>query len=207
MQLHWGTFAGNQKKGETTQYCAVGHRVGGSRTWHPGHALYCLWRFVRRRWLHTRDWTATWRFHLDGRQQVKAIPQRERTAETPTAMKLCPVFAIHQIWALAMGRQLQAAIGTETEAQGAHAALLHEILSALRSAFVRRVGNPSGPRITASRNREHTLMNRRGTTVGTTLPCPTRHTRALPTAAGHRHCSEDAPPRTRSAHPAPATCK
>ena len=40
---------------------------GTAGTWHPGHALYCLWRWARRRWPHTREWTATWRFHLDGR--------------------------------------------------------------------------------------------------------------------------------------------
>ena len=60
----------------------------------------------------------------------------------PTATNLCPVFAIHQIRALAMGAQLQPAIRTEMEAQAAHAALVHEILSALRSALLRRVGNP-----------------------------------------------------------------
>ena len=70
---------------------------GAVGTWHPGHALYCLWRRARRRWPHTRVWLATWRFHLDGRQQLDAIPHRERTAETPTAPNLCPVFAIHQI--------------------------------------------------------------------------------------------------------------
>ena len=114
-------------------------------TWHPGHALYCLWRLGQRRWSRTRDWTATWRFHLDGWQQLEAILQRGRTAETPTATNFCPVFAIHQIRALAMGGQLQPAIRTETEAQAAHAALVHEILSALRSALVRRVGSPPGP--------------------------------------------------------------
>ena len=108
---------------------------GAAGTWHPGHALYCLWRRAQRRWLHTRDWTATWWFHLDGRQQLEAIPQHEQTAETPTATNLCPVFAIHQIRALAMGGQLQPAIRTETEAQAAHAALVHEILSPLRSAL------------------------------------------------------------------------
>ena len=114
-------------------------------TWHPGHALYCLWRWARRRWSHTREWTATWRFHLDGRQQLEAIPQREQTAEGPTATNLCPVFAIHQIRALALGEQLQPPIRTETEAQAAHAALVHEILSALRRALVQHVGNPQGP--------------------------------------------------------------
>ena len=116
---------------------------GTAGTWHPGHALYCLWRWAQRRWPHTRAWSAAWRFYPDGRQQLEAIP--ERTAETPTAPNLCPVFAIHQIWALALGEQLQPAIRTETEAQAAHAALVHEIFSALRSALVRRVGNPPSP--------------------------------------------------------------
>ena len=119
--------------------------LGAAGTWHPGHPLYCLWRWAQRRWPHTRDWTATWRFHLDGWQQLEAIPQHERPAETPTATNLHRVFAIHQIRALAMGGQLQPAIRTETEAQAAHAALVHEILSALRSALVRRVENPPGP--------------------------------------------------------------
>ena len=116
---------------------------GTAGTWHPGHALYCLWRWAQRRWPHTRAWSAAWSFYLDGQQQLEAIP--ERTAETPTATYLCPVFAIHQIRALALGEQLQPAIRAETEAQAAHAALVHEIFSALRSALVRRVGNPPGP--------------------------------------------------------------
>ena len=116
---------------------------GTAGTWHPGHALYCLWRWAQRRWPHTRVWSATWRFYLDGRQQLEAIP--ERTAETPTAPNLCPVFAIPQIRALALGDQLQPAIRTETEAQAAHAALVHEVFSALHSALVRHVGNPPGP--------------------------------------------------------------
>ena len=78
-------------------------------------------------------------------EQLEAIPQREQTAETPTATNVCPVFAIDQIRALALGEQLQPAIHTETEAQAAQAALVHEILSALRSALVRRVENPPGP--------------------------------------------------------------
>ena len=53
--------------------------------------------------------------------------------------------AIRQIRALALGERLQPAIRTETEAQAAHAALVHEILSALRGALVRRVGSPPGP--------------------------------------------------------------
>ena len=114
-------------------------------TGHPGHALYCLWRWARRRWPHTRVWSATWKFHLDGRQQLEAIPQRERTAETPTAPNVCPVFAIHQIRVLALGEQLQPTIRIETEAQAAHAALVHRILSALRSTIVRRVKKPPGP--------------------------------------------------------------
>ena len=116
---------------------------GTACTLHPGHALYSLWRWAQRRWPHTRVWSATWGFCLDGRHQLEAIP--ERTAETPTAPNLCPVFAIHQIRALTLGEQLQPAIRTETEAQAAHAALVHEIFSALRSASVQRVGNPPGP--------------------------------------------------------------
>ena len=53
--------------------------------------------------------------------------------------------AIRQIRPLALGKRLQPAIRTETEAQAAHAALVQEIFSALRSALVRRVGNPPGP--------------------------------------------------------------
>ena len=116
---------------------------GTAGTWHPGHALYSLWGWARRRWPHTRVWSATWRFYLDRRQQLEAIP--ERTAETPSAPSLCPVFVIHQIRALVLGEQLQPTIRTETEAQAAHPALVHEIFSALRSALVRRVGNPRGP--------------------------------------------------------------
>ena len=44
--------------------------------------------------------------------------------------------AIRQIRALALGERLQPATGTETETQAAHAALVHEIFSALRSALV-----------------------------------------------------------------------
>ena len=120
----------------------VSGEAGG---WLPGHALYCLWRWAQRRWRHTRDWMATWRFHLDGRQELEAIPQHERTTETPATANLCPVFAIHQIRALAMGGQLRPTIRTETEAQAAHAALVHEILSALHSVLMRRPGTPLGP--------------------------------------------------------------
>ena len=74
---------------------------GTAGTWHPGHTLYCLWRWARRRWPHIRAWSAEWRFYLDGRQQLEDLP--ERTAETPTATNLCPVFAIHQVRALALG--------------------------------------------------------------------------------------------------------
>ena len=74
---------------------------------------------------------------------MEAIP--EPTAETPTEPNLCSVFAIHQVRALALGGQLQPAIRTETEARAAHTALVHEIFSTLRSALVRRVGNPPGP--------------------------------------------------------------
>ena len=32
---------------------------GTAGTKHPGHALYCLWRWAQRRWPHTRVWSAT----------------------------------------------------------------------------------------------------------------------------------------------------
>ena len=40
---------------------------GSAGTWHPGRALYCLWRWAQRRWPHTREWSAAWGFHLEGR--------------------------------------------------------------------------------------------------------------------------------------------
>ena len=116
---------------------------GTAGTWNPGHALYCLWRWARRRWPHTTACSAAWRFYLDSRQQMEGIP--EQTAETPTAPNLCPVFVIHQIPALALGEQLQPAIRTEMEAQAAHTALVHQLFSALRSALVRRGGNAPWP--------------------------------------------------------------
>ena len=58
---------------------------------------------------------------------------------------LCPVLAIHQIWALALGGQLLPTTRTETEGQAARAALVQEILSALYSFLVRRLGNPPEP--------------------------------------------------------------
>ena len=57
--------------------------LGTVGTTQPGHALYCLWRWARRRWPHTSVKSATWRFKINGRQQLEVIPQRERTAETP----------------------------------------------------------------------------------------------------------------------------
>ena len=74
---------------------------------------------------------------------MEAVPGT--TAGTPTEPNLCPVFAIHQIQRLALGGQLQPAIRTETEPRAAHTALVHKIFGALRSAPVRRVGNPLGP--------------------------------------------------------------
>ena len=159
---------------------------GNTGSWQPGHVLYCLWRWAQRCWPHTRDLTVTWRFHLDSLQQLGATPQRERAAETPATTNLCHVFAIYQIRALTMGGQLQPTIRTETEAQAAHAALMHEILSALRSALVRRIGNPPGPYTTASRNEENAPMNTRDGIIGIAAPRPTRYMRALPDATSRR---------------------
>ena len=118
---------------------------GEAGSWHPRHALYCLWRSAQRRWPHTKDWTGTLRFHLDGRQQIEAIPQHERTTETPVTVNLCSVSSISQIRAVALGGQLLPTIRTETEAQAAQAALVYKMFSALRSASVRCLGNPQGP--------------------------------------------------------------
>ena len=63
--------------------------LGTAGTWHPGHALYCLQRWARRRWPHTRDWTATWRFHLDGLHQSEAIPQRRADGGDPPQRPTC----------------------------------------------------------------------------------------------------------------------
>ena len=41
---------------------------GAAGTWHPGHALYYPEWWARLRLSQTRDWAATWRFHLDGWQ-------------------------------------------------------------------------------------------------------------------------------------------
>ena len=110
-------------------------------TWHPGHALYCLWRWAQRRWPHTRDWSAAWRFHLDGRQQTEAIPPHERTAGQPAPHNLCPAFAIYQIRALAAG-QVSPAIHTEDKARAAHTALVSDVFAALRNALTRHPSNP-----------------------------------------------------------------
>ena len=92
-----------------------------------------------------KDWTPTPSFDVDSRQQLEAIPQHERTTETPATKNLCLVFAIHQIRAPVLGGQLLPTIRTETEAKGVHAALVHKTFSALCSALVRGLGSPPGP--------------------------------------------------------------
>ena len=110
--------------------------------WHPGHALYCLPRWAQLRWPHTREYSAEWSFHLDGRQQGEAIPPKEG-GKSPTAMNLCPVFAIHQI--LALATEGQATMYTGSEARAAYGALVSEIFSALSSALIRHPANPRMP--------------------------------------------------------------
>ena len=116
---------------------------GRDASWHPGNGLYCLWLWAQQRWQHTREWSATWTFHLDGQQQAEVIPPNDR-ANPPTTRNLCPVFAIHQIQALAAG-QVSPAISTEEEVRAVHAALLREIFNALRTALIRHPGNPAMP--------------------------------------------------------------
>ena len=113
---------------------------GAAGTWHPGHALYCLWQCAQRTWQHTREWSETWRFHLDGQQQTEAIRPHEQMAGQPATDNLCPVIAIHHIRALAAG-QVSPAIHTEEEARAAHTALVGDICAALRTALINRPGN------------------------------------------------------------------
>ena len=77
----------------------------------------------------------------DGRQQAEAIPPHDQAAGQPTTDNLCPVFAIHQIRALAAGR-LSPAIHTKEEALAAHTALVSNIFAGLHTALVRNLGNP-----------------------------------------------------------------
>ena len=77
---------------------------GATGTWHQGHGLYCLWRWAQSRWPRTRDWSVAWRVHLDGRQQMEAIPSPEGTAWRPASDNLCPVFGIHQIRTFSEGQ-------------------------------------------------------------------------------------------------------
>ena len=114
---------------------------GAAGRWHLGHGLYCLWRSTPRRLPHTTDWPATSKFHLDGQQQMEAMPAHKRTAGRPTTNKLCPVLAIHQIWALAAG-QVSPAIHTDEESRAGHTALFSYTFAALRTALTRHLGNP-----------------------------------------------------------------
>ena len=114
---------------------------GRAGTWHPGHALYCLCRWARRRWQHTKESSATWRFDLDGWKQAEIIPT---LAGRPATDNLFPVFVIHPIRPLGAG-QSSAAIHTGEEARAAHTALASEIFAALRTTLVRHLSNPAMP--------------------------------------------------------------
>ena len=46
---------------------------GITGSWHWGPALYCLWQWASQHSPHTRQWSAEWRFSLDGEQQGEAI--------------------------------------------------------------------------------------------------------------------------------------
>ena len=169
---------------------------GEAGSWHPRHALYCLWRWAQRRWSHTKDWSAMWRFHLDGRQQLEAIPQHKRATESPATGNLCPVFAIHQIRALALHTNR-----IETETRAVHAALVHKVFSALRSALLRRLGNLPGANPPRAETRKHAPTNTRGDSIGTALPHPTPHMHSLPPATGHRQWKGATPAAIRSPPP------
>ena len=58
---------------------------GTAVTWHPGHALYCLWRWAQRRLPHTRARSAAWRFYLDGHSSWRPSRNgRQRPPLQPT---------------------------------------------------------------------------------------------------------------------------
>ena len=57
-------------------------------TWQP---QYCLWRWAQRKWQHISEWSATWRFHLDCRQQAEVILPHYQAAGGPATDNLCPV--------------------------------------------------------------------------------------------------------------------
>ena len=79
---------------------------------------------------------------MAGNRRRSSGPTTRRTP--PTTANLCPVFAIYQIRALAMGRVLPT-IYTEDEARAALAALMSEIFDALRTSLVQHPGNPTMP--------------------------------------------------------------
>ena len=76
---------------------------GRAGSWHPGHALYCLWQWAPWRWQHTKEWSATWRFQLDDQQHAKLIASHD-WANPPTTDSLYPVFAILHIQAFGPGQ-------------------------------------------------------------------------------------------------------
>ena len=108
------------------------------------------WQWAQRRWQHTREWSATWGFHLDGRKQAEVILPHDQ-ANPPSTDNMCPVSAIHQIRASAGGK-VSAAIHREEEAPAAHAALVRDIFAALRITHVRPPGNPAMPGPTTGHN-------------------------------------------------------
>ena len=95
--------------------------------------------------------------------------------------------AIRQIRAPALGERLQPAIRTETEAGAAHAALVHEIFSALRSALCDAWETPQGPG-------PHPA----------TGPAAMTHSRTRATRVPHRPCAREETKRRLRDHLLPA---
>ena len=79
------------------------------------------------------------------RGRAKGRAEDAGPTDEPMTTEVLSNAAIRQIRALVLGERLQPAIRTDTEAQAAHTALVHEIFTTLRSALVRSVGNPPGP--------------------------------------------------------------
>ena len=58
-------------------------------TWHPGHALYCIWRWARRRWSHTRVWSATCSTWTAG-SSWRPSPSASGRQRSPTRPRCAP---------------------------------------------------------------------------------------------------------------------
>ena len=155
---------------------------GEAGSWHPGHALYCLWLWAQRRWRHTKDPSATWRFHLDRRQQLEAIAQHKRTMKSPGTGNLCPVLRSTRSWRWRWADNCcpPSALRRKPEQRTQPLCTMTSVPSAAPSCDVwGTLQGPNPPRAkhgnTATRTREATTSGLpRCTQHGARMPCPLR---------------------------------